>query len=393
MNPFDAIALLVLVLAVLAGVRTGALPQIGGIGGAVIGLLVMLNLAPWLVSLTGDVEPLLRAVIVIGALLGAVLAGETIGSAIGRAVAVRLGTGVLSGMDRAAGALLGAAQALLIIWLAGGLLAVGPFPTFAKAASQSTAVRAVEAYLPPPTEVIEKVAVVLDDSGLPDVFVGLEPIPQPPVDTPTDPQAERIARAATASTFRVTTRACDAQVNGTAFIVAPGYLVTNAHVVAGASTIRVARLGGADTLDAEAVMFNPNEDLALLHVPSLQGPVLRFASSTPARGAVGAALGYTGGGPLQVLPAAVTGSYPATGRDIYGGDRITRDILELRAAVQPGDSGGPLILEDGTVGGLVFAESRTDAGVGYALTPGEVADRVAPAIGSQGAVDLGQCIR
>jgi S1-C subfamily serine protease len=390
-NPFDAIALVILVLAVLAGVRTGALPQIGGIGGAIIGLLVMLNLAPWLVSLTGDVEPLLRAIIVIGALLGAVLVGETIGSAIGRAVAVRLGTGVLSGMDRAAGALLGAAQALLIIWLAGGLLAVGPFPTFAKAASQSTAVRAVEAYLPPPTEVIEQVAVVLDDSGLPDVFVGLEPIPQPPVDTPTNPQAERIARAATASTFRVTTRACDAQVNGTAFLVAPGYLVTNAHVVAGASTIRVG--GGTDTRDAEAVMFNPTEDLALLHVPSLQGPVLRFASSTPERGAVGAALGYTGGGPLQVLPAAVTGSYPATGRDIYGEDRITRDILELRAAVQPGDSGGPLILEDGTVGGLVFAESRTDTGVGYALTPGEVAERVAPAVGSQGSVDLGQCIR
>jgi S1-C subfamily serine protease len=390
-NPFDAIALVILVLAVLAGVRTGALPQIGGIGGAIIGLLVMLNLAPWLVSLTGDVEPLLRAIIVIGALLGAVLVGETIGSAIGRAVAVRLGTGVLSGMDRAAGALLGAAQALLIIWLAGGLLAVGPFPTFAKAASQSTAVRAVEAYLPPPTEVIEQVAVVLDDSGLPDVFVGLEPIPQPPVDTPTNPQAERIARAATASTFRVTTRACDAQVNGTAFLVAPGYLVTNAHVVAGASTIRVG--GGTDTRDAEAVMFNPTEDLALLHVPSLQGPVLRFASSTPERGAVGAALGYTGGGPLQVLPAAVTGSYPATGRDIYGEDRITRDILELRAAVEPGDSGGPLILEDGSVGGLVFAESRSDPEVGYALSPSAVADRIAPAIGSVGAVDLGQCIR
>ena len=46
MNPFDAIAILVLVLAVLAGIRTGALPQVGGIAGAVIGLLVMLNLAP-----------------------------------------------------------------------------------------------------------------------------------------------------------------------------------------------------------------------------------------------------------------------------------------------------------------------------------------------------------
>src|SRR3954463_8589341 len=160
-NPFDAIALLILVLAVLAGVRTGALPQIGGIGGAVIGLLVMLNVAPWIVSLTGDLEPLIRAIVVIGALLGAVLIGETIGSAIGRTIAIRLGTGVLSGMDRVAGAVLGAAQALLIVWLAGGLLAVGPFPRLAQAASQSAAVRTVDAWLPPPTEVIERVAVVL----------------------------------------------------------------------------------------------------------------------------------------------------------------------------------------------------------------------------------------
>ena len=391
MNPFDAIALLVLVLAILAGVRTGALPQIGGIGGAVIGLLVMLNLAPWIVGITGELEPLIRAIVVIGALLGAVLIGETMGSAIGRTIAIRLGTGVLSGMDRGAGAVLGAAQALLIVWLAGGLLAVGPFPHLAQAASQSTAVRTVDAWLPPPTEVIERVAVVLDDSGLPDVFVGLEPIPQAPVDTPTDPQAARIARNAMASTFRVTTRACDAQVNGTAFLVAPGYLVTNAHVVAGASTIRVG--GGADARDAEAVMFDPNMDLALLHVPDIQGPILRFASDRPARGAVGAALGYAGGGPLVVLPAAVAGSYPATGRDIYGDSRITRDILELRAQVEPGDSGGPLVLQDGTVGGLVFAESRTDDEVGYALTPSAVANRIAPAIGSRGGVDLGECIR
>jgi S1-C subfamily serine protease len=343
------------------------------------------------VTLTGDLEPLIRAIVVIGALLGAVLIGETIGSAIGRTIAIRLGTGVLSGMDRVAGAVLGAAQALLIVWLAGGLLAVGPFPRLAQAASQSAAVRTVAAWLPPPTEVIERVAVVLDDSGLPDVFVGLEPVPQAPVDTPTDPQAARIARNAIGSTFRVTTRACNAQVNGTAFLVAPGYLVTNAHVVAGASTIRVG--GGADARDAEPVMFDPTLDLALLRVPSLQSPTLRFATTKPSRGTLGAALGYAGGGPLVVLPAAVTGSYPATGRDIYGKGRVTRDILELHAGVEPGDSGGPMVLEDGTVGGLVFAESRTDPDIGYAMTASTVANRIAPSIGSRGAVDLGACIR
>lgn len=391
MNPFDAIALLVLVLAVVAGLRTGALPQVGGIAGAILGLVVALNLTPWLIDLASDLEPTMRAIAVLGAILGAVILGEWIGSAIGRSLAGHLGTGVLSGMDRVAGAALGAAQAILIVWLAGGLLALGLVPSLAKTASQSTAVRAVDQVLPPPSEVIGQIATVLDDSGLPDVFVGLEPVPLQPVDTPTDPQAAKIAAAAAAATARVTTRACGTQVNGTAFLVSPGYLVTNAHVVAGASTVRVTSAKGTD--DATVVLFDPTLDLALLSVPPLQGPALRFATATPERGAVGAAIGYAGGGPMAILPAAVAGSYDATGRDIYGEDRVTRRIIELRAGIEPGDSGGPLVLEDGTVGGLVFAESRTDPDVGYAMAPGLVSKRIAPAIGSRGAVDVGRCIR
>jgi S1-C subfamily serine protease len=235
------------------------------------------------------------------------------------------------------------------------------------------------------------IAGVIDESGLPDVFVGLEPVPLAPVDPPTDPQAARIARAAGGSTARVSTRACDAQVTGTAAVVADGYLVSNAHVVAGASTVRVELPSG--TSDATVVLFDPELDVALLHAPDVRAPALRFAASDPRRGALGAALGYAGGGPLVVLPAAVTGEYPAQGRDIYDEGLVTRDILELRAGVEPGDSGGPLILEDGTIGGLVFAESRTDDRVGYALTPTSVAVRIAPAVGRTGSVDLGACLR
>jgi S1-C subfamily serine protease len=389
-NLFDLIALLVLVLAVLAGIRTGALPQVGGIGGALGALLLMLNAAPWLLDVTAGLEPIPRALVVLGAILGTVILGEAVGSAAGQAVAQALGDGVLSSMDRVAGGALGAAQALLIVWLVGGLMAVSPFPKLAQTASQSTAVRTVDRYLPPPTEVIGQIAGALDNSGLPDVFVGLEPMPLPVVATPSSPQAERIAGSAVGATARVVTRACDAQITGTAFLVAPGYLVTNAHVVAGASTIRL----GTDTgvADATAVMFDPTLDLALLHAPDVKGPILRFARETPPSGSRGAALGHAGGGPLVVLPAAVSGSYPATGRDIYGTNRVTRDILELRAAIEPGDSGGPLIMEDGTVGGVVFAESRTDPEIGYALAPGAVAARIKSAIGRTGAVNLGACL-
>ena len=391
LNPFDLVAIVILAFAVLAGIRTGALPQLGGIGGAVAAIVLMLQLAPWLLQTTADLEPLPRALVVIAAILAAVILGEAVGSALGRMVAEGMGTGVASGLDRAAGGALGAAQAVLIIWLAGGLLAAGPFDDLGRTAASSTAVRLTDRYLPPPTEVVTGIAGVIDESGLPDVFVGLEPIPLEPVDVPSDPRAERIARGAAASTARVTTQACDSQITGTSVIVAPGYLVTNAHVVAGARTIRVTI--GSDTADADVVLFDPQLDVAVLHAPGVDGPALRFANGDPGRGTLGAALGYADGGPLVVLPAAVSGGYPATGRDIYDGARVTRDILELRAAVEPGDSGGPLVLEDGTIGGLVFAESRSDKEVGYALTPTSVAVRIAPALGRTGSVDVGPCIR
>jgi uncharacterized membrane protein required for colicin V production len=102
-NLFDLVALLVLVGAVLAGIRTGALPQVGGIIGAVVGLVLALNAGTWLVDVTGDLEPIPRALAVLGAILVAVLIGETIGSSLGSALASGLGRGVLSGVERAVG--------------------------------------------------------------------------------------------------------------------------------------------------------------------------------------------------------------------------------------------------------------------------------------------------
>ena len=391
MNLLDVAALILIAFAILAGFSSGALPQLGGICGALAGLLLALAAAPWLVDVTHTLEPIPRALVVLGVIIGAVAVGEGVGSAVGHSAVARLGRGVISKMERAVGGVIGAAQAVLIIWLAGGLLAAGPIPTLGRVASNSVAVRTLDGFLPPATEVVGEIAAALDTSGLPDVFVGLEPIPLSPVAVPTDAQTAAIAGAAARSTAMISSRACSSLITGTGAIIAPGYLVTNAHVVAGATTIR-ARIGST-IVDATPVMFDPEFDIAVLHVTHLDGAALRFANVDPNRGRVGAALGYAGGGPLVVLPAAVAGDYSATGRDIYGRGRITRDILELRAGVEPGDSGGPFILEDGTIGGIVFAESRTDPQVGYALTATSVAVRIAPALSRTSEVSVGDCVR
>ncbi len=390
MNLFDLLAVVVVLAAVIAGTRTGALPQIGGIAGAVGGLVLSLNLAPWLVSETTGLQPVPRVLVVLGAIIAAVLIGEAIGSSVGRSVGDRIGQGVLSGVDRVAGAVLGAAQAILIIWLAGGLLAVGPLPSVGRTASESFSMHVIDAYLPPPTKVVGQIAGALDASGLPSVFVGLEPAPLAPVDLPGATAARRLAADAVNGTARVISIACGTQVTGTAELIAANYLVTNAHVVAGAQAVNV-ELGSQDAA-AIPVAFDPELDVAVLYAPGINGTVLRFATATPDRNVQGAAIGYPGGGPMAVIPAGVTGSYPATGRDIYNQAIIDRTIIELRASIRPGDSGGPLILPDGTIGGIVFAESRADATVGYALTPSAVAVVVRPAVGRTNAADVGPCI-
>lgn len=391
MNPLDLIAILLLIAAVLGGLRTGALPQLGGIGGAISGFLLAVLVAPMAAGLTDDLDPLPRALLILVGILAFVGIGEAVGSRLGRALAGGLGSGVLSALDRVAGGLVGAAQVALVVWLAGGLLAVGPIPALAAAAHGSVAVRVVSGALPPPTEIVGEVASLLDASGLPEVFVGLEPIPLAPVDRPDDPVANAIAALAQASTPRVAALACGSSLSGTGFVVGDEYVVTAAHVVAGATVVRLQAPQG--TVDAIVVLFDPAMDLAVLHAPGLVAPVLRFAADDPDRGTIGAALGYPGGGPLEIIPAAVTGAYPANGLDIYGRGRVTRDILELRATVDRGDSGGPLVLQDGHVGGVVFAESRSDPDVGYALAAGQAETVIAPAVGRTTPVDTGGCLR
>jgi S1-C subfamily serine protease len=392
-NLLDLFAASLAIVALILGARSGAIPQVGGLLGAVGGGALAILVLPALADPLSGVDPGVRPFLVIAGLIGTVALGESVGAAVGRSLIRRVGSGLLTNADRAAGAVLGVAQALLIVWLAGGLLAEGPFPSLAQSAGTSAVVRTISTVLPPPTELAVELRTWLGASGLPDVFIGFEPLPAPPVERPAGRVAQTIAAPAEASVFKVSAATCGLSSVGTGFAIRNDEVLTNAHVVAGADShgIRVTARDGR-LMDATPILFDPKLDVALLHVPGLAIHPLQFAATDPARGAVGATLGYPNGGPLTILAAAVAGRYLATGHDIYGTDQVERDILELRAAVERGDSGGPLVLTDGTVGGVVFAEARTDPEVGYALTPSEIVARIRPALGQTAAVDTGVCI-
>ncbi|MEO7665140.1 MAG: MarP family serine protease [Candidatus Limnocylindrales bacterium] len=390
MNPLDVGAIVLLLLALLLGWRSGALPQVAGLIGAGLGVVAGLAVVPALLQLLGEVPPPVRAGAVLVALLGLLGLGESLGGMVGRRVSGLLGKGLLGALDRVAGAVVGAGQAVLILWIAGGILATGVVPSLGRFAQHSVAIRGLAAVLPPPTAIVLELGKALDESGLPDVFLGLERLPAAPIDPPADPIARALGARVVASVVRIRADACQYLSSGSGFVVAANYVVTNAHVVAGARAVSVD--GSVGRAAARIVYFDPRLDVALLYVPGFSAPSLVFSTSAPVRGALGATFGYPGGGDAVIAPAAVTGTYVAEGLDITGTAKVSREIVELRAQVDPGDSGGPLLLTDGTVGGLVFAESRSDDTVGYALSPVSVAVAIRPSVGRTAAVDDGPCI-
>lgn len=389
MNPLDLVAVAILVIAVILGARSGALPQLIGLTGAAIAALAGLAILPVVTPFLDDLPSAVRVIVVLSALMGLIGVGEALGAMAGRAASQALGQGFLGALDRVGGALVGAAQAVLILWLAGGVIASGPFPNLSHIAQNSTALRVVDRFLPPPTEIVLELGNLLDDSGLPNVFIGLEQLPAPEIDLPSDALARALGEAAAPSVLRVIAEGCQ-RASGSSFVVAPEYLITNAHVVVGARRVIVQT--SDQSYEATPVLVDLELDVALLYADELDLPSLTFTSSEPGRGALGATIGYPGGENLTVERATVAATYFATGLNVTGEGRVNRRILELRARVVPGDSGGPFILEDGTVGGVVFAESRVDPAVGYALSPLEVLERITPALGRTGAVSTGPCV-
>ena len=88
----------------------------------------------------------------------------------------------------------------------------------------------------------------------------------------------------------------------------------------------------------------------------------------------------------------MTASHYVVGPNIYGEGAQERSVVELRAEVRRGNSGGPLVVEPGIVGGVIFGASRINPDVGYAIGSDEAVERLGPFIGATSAVDTGACL-
>lgn len=391
MNLLDVALAAAAVAALVGGARMGFLRR----SLSWVGLGVGLVAGTWLVGrliTPEDVGGTREFLLSIGLVLLCIAIGQGIGLAVGNALRQEVGVGG-GRVDAAFGALLGVIGLALAAWVILPSMAdVSGWP--ARQARGSAVVGWLHSELGTPPAPLDDLPRALGLDRIPRVFEALDRAPDvqpPPADLTVD--ALTLTRVE-ASTLKVIGEGCGNRIQtGSSWVVAPGTVVTNAHVVAGTTEQRVQSATGAERR-AKVVAFDPARDVAVLSVDRLEASPLATGDATEET--TGAVLGYPGGGPLAVASARVEQTVEAEGRDIYDEARAVRKIHILAAQLHPGDSGGPMVDPSGAVVAMAFAVAPDRPDVAYALAMSEVrsvltAGGGADRIGERAATSTGRC--
>jgi S1-C subfamily serine protease len=386
MNVVDLIIVVVVALAAIQGLRLGAIVQVLSFGGFWIGLYLGALLASVTVGWVHTQS--VRTAVALLTLLGVATIFGVVGRILGNLAFQRVHRGIAGSVDSALGVVVAVIASLLVAWLLANTLMNSTSLALNAAIDQSRLIRSLDSALPAPPSVFSRVQGFLSSEGFPPVFAQLAPASAGPVSLPGDAQLDQAVNHAGASTVKIIGDGCGQIQEGSGFVVAPGVVVTNAHVVAGIPHPMVET--GTTLHQTTVLLFDPSYDLAVMRVSGLTEAPLTLDPGEVGRGAQAAVLGFPGGGPFDVRPAGVMAVFEAEGRDIYGQGLTVRSVYEIQAVVRPGNSGGPLVEPDGQVIGVVFSRSTTNGDIGYALTSPGVLSRVqqaetrSTAVGTQG---------
>jgi len=178
-------------------------------------------------------------------------------------------------------------------------------------------------------------------------------------------------------------------VHGTGFVVADDLVLTSAHTLRGARSVTVTRSGR--TVAAAVVGFDPDNDLAYLRAPlGAVRPVSidRDVADDGDRGTAWAVRGHD----IVAIGVTVVRSVTIRTEDIYVQGETRRPGFEIRADIQPGDSGGPVIV-DGEVIAVLWARVKRVPGLAYAIDAERATARIDLQLesGELGDVDLTRC--
>jgi S1-C subfamily serine protease len=388
----DLLLMLVILVYAASGYRrglvAGCVSLAGFVGGAVIGVWVL----PWMMGLAtaGTTAATVTAVltVLVPAVVGHELAGRL-------ALKLRheLDRGPLRVADGIGGAAANTLAVLLVAWVAASVLGASSSTVVTQSIRNSALLGAVQNAMPETTPTwFSRATSALTEAGFPQVFNPFENEPTAGVAKPSgDSVTASATNAAKLSTVKVEGVSGNQGREGSGFVYSSQHVMTNAHVVAGIDRPTV-RVGGVGRVyEARVVLFDPQRDVAVLYVPGLRAPVLRF-DGIAARGDSAVVAGYPQDGGLDLQAATVASRINATGQNIYNTGTVTREIYSIRSTVRPGNSGGPLLAKDGKVYGVVFARSTSDSETGYVLTAHEVAGDARQAANATAPVDTGDLV-
>jgi S1-C subfamily serine protease len=388
MNLLDVIIILLMISSLYRGYELGLTRQLFSTLGFFAGLLLGSFLQRYTIQF-GE-TPIARSLISLMTTMGLAFILLGIGEHFGIRLRDRISRWKLGKADGWFGSVIGAGTLLASVWLAAAILLTLPLKDTQAQIRGSAVISQLNRSLPPATSILSGLGHLINPNGFPQVFTGNEPALEGNTTIPgISPQLQAAINKDKASVVKFEGLGCGGVVNGSGFVIDSDLVATNAHVVAGVSKMYVRDTNGQHS--ATVVWFDPKLDFAIVRVNNLAGPPLLLKNEVLPNGAQGAVLGYPGGGPLTAGGAEVIDHFVARGRDIYNRDITERQVYSLAAKVIPGNSGGPIIGEDGTVIGVVFAQSTVYENVGYALTVPQTNAAISQARAQNRAVANGTC--
>jgi S1-C subfamily serine protease len=316
--------------------------------------------------------------------MGAVIVGGLLASGlevIGFHLRHRLGDG-LGLLDGLGGSVLVACLGLFLVWVGGSVALQTPGARELREPIQRSAIlRELNTVLPPSGPILQALARF---DPFPAIRGPSANVRAPDAAIARDPQVAAAGR----SVVRVLGTACGLGVQGSGWVAAKGLVVTNAHVVAGQDDTTVQLGGEGASVDAEAVWFDPDNDLAILRAPGVAGAPALSMNVNAEPGASAAVLGFPEDGPYDVQPARLGQTSTVISPDAYGRGPVRRTITSVRGLVRRGNSGGPVVDGRGRVVTTIFAAATSRRRTGYGV-PDSLVRR---ALGrARGPVDTGPC--
>lgn len=384
----DVILVLVLIGFLIVGLRKGLWITVGGAAGFLVGAVAAFFAIPLVAEWVSD--PVWRVVAVLAAAIVLVIAGHTLGTTAGAEVQRLFRSPTLHTLGSLVGGLANLVVAVFVVAALSFSVSAMGFPTVNQHMKQSMVLQGINALVPERTEAwFAQVRTAVLESDIPEIAQPLVPeSPELPDDVDLTAEAEQTAHAV--GRISGVAEQCGQSQTGTGFAITPTRVVTNAHVIAGVGEPSVEMANG-EVVTGRTVYFNPSNDLAMLAVDPLDVPPLELGEPAGA-GASGYVMGYPAGGPFVAGPAIVQARDVSQVNDIYGGSPSEVEIYQLNADVRQGNSGGPLVDQEGQVLGIVFARAVEGSAVGFAMTAAEAGEVLTSPESFTETVSTGQCV-